>query len=1000
MVSVKEALDYLQQGLSVIPLRPRDKKPSISSWAEFQKRRPTESEVAEWFKDGDKNIGIVCGKVSGGLLVVDFDDSEAIPYVVESLSELQKKTMVVRTGKGYHIYYKCKETPNLKLPNLKIDVKGEGGYVVAPPSVHPSGMQYSNVGSDKIKETIPKMVEYLKESDVEYPIAKTIAPFWVEGTHHERALRLSSLLKIRAKWPLDKIQRVILGVMRLRGDSNELEDRIRAITDGFEQEYQYDNLPKDLIEGVIRQIPVGDGDIWRLYYKGDAYSTNWKAFVCTQNGVYRHVHSEKEDDRGNVKETDDETRIFSEPLTLADAWHSEGDEENQVRFTFFLGKMKYTGTKVQVSSQIIESGLTGIEPNDIKKAVAACVEYYVSTKIVKVRESYSAIGVYEGKNGLEIALNDRDLSTERGKEPWYVVRAFENYDGNLVSDLEIFNRLWEFFDRDILALFYGFSAIAPFSYAMKRDGDYFWPLIITKGPRGTGKTTLGSLFTTFLYGVHEGGPSDVTSDYRLLDFLTGTTFPRLVDESENAKFEGQKFSIKISTTLKDAAQRQFVGSRGRLSSTNGVVKDLYAARTPIIMAGNKVDIEDPALLSRAIMAFFEIKDTKQTSTRRVFADEILRKLNKGFGVRLTEFAVAKYGSYRTLLFNIRERKIDYQFSDPRREDFYASFYEGLLLWKEFFEAYGVDFALKDYLDEDKFLSFVKRFEEFNAEESQERQSIQVLIDWAKTKVDVLNGIEGETNKPATYYELKSMIKQDKESGVEFIYVTQAALNLFCRDFPSFMEKSLSEVADSLSKFYGVDRSRFYPRSGKSIGSRTRKVVKIPVEGVGIGDYEADSGEDPPDNDSNQRLGLVREVVRTEKPPMDSVSAQNLTNNQKVGVFSENNLDETRTELSENNKNHGDMVRNVVENKDNTDSMNLTNRLTNSNQRLGVPVSFRVLKQFSDGGLIYSPGNKFHNWNLLDPMVGKWLKQGRIEQVMESEISVEQLIKNAEKRWTH
>jgi hypothetical protein len=74
------AKDYLQRGFSIIPLKPKDKRPAIPSWLEFQKRIPTEEELEQWFGNGSSNgIGIVTGNISG-LTVVDLDSQEAVQF--------------------------------------------------------------------------------------------------------------------------------------------------------------------------------------------------------------------------------------------------------------------------------------------------------------------------------------------------------------------------------------------------------------------------------------------------------------------------------------------------------------------------------------------------------------------------------------------------------------------------------------------------------------------------------------------------------------------------------------------------------------------------------------------------------------------------------------------------------------------------------------------------------------------------------------------------------
>jgi len=148
------ALFYLSKGLSVIPLKPRDKKP-IVKWKEFQQRKPTEEEVRKWFEGKtpeDVGIAIVCGRVSGNLIVIDFDDFEKYQEFEQKVAKSGLKglinTWIVRTGKGVHIYYRLTDDAFQKFGRTRVrfvegvDIKGEGGYVVAPPSIHPSGKQY------------------------------------------------------------------------------------------------------------------------------------------------------------------------------------------------------------------------------------------------------------------------------------------------------------------------------------------------------------------------------------------------------------------------------------------------------------------------------------------------------------------------------------------------------------------------------------------------------------------------------------------------------------------------------------------------------------------------------------------------------------------------------------------------------------------------------------------------------------------------------------------
>lgn len=120
------ARSYLKAGASVIPLG-KDKK-ALFPWAEYQQRHPTEQEVTEWWtKWPEANIGIVTGKISG-LIVVDCDlGSDHTKY---------PETDTIRTGSGgHHLYYAYHPISNKAGIHPHVDIRGDGGYAVAPPSI-------------------------------------------------------------------------------------------------------------------------------------------------------------------------------------------------------------------------------------------------------------------------------------------------------------------------------------------------------------------------------------------------------------------------------------------------------------------------------------------------------------------------------------------------------------------------------------------------------------------------------------------------------------------------------------------------------------------------------------------------------------------------------------------------------------------------------------------------------------------------------------------------
>jgi len=144
-ILLNTALMYAASGLSVIPLRPKEKTP-LFPWTEFQKRIATESEIREWFvTTPNANIGLVTGNISG-LAVVDLDGPVGIANGVRMALP---STLTSLTGEGRHLFYKYREGVCNSASKIAegVDVRGERGYIVAPPSVHPNGKRYQWLGS-------------------------------------------------------------------------------------------------------------------------------------------------------------------------------------------------------------------------------------------------------------------------------------------------------------------------------------------------------------------------------------------------------------------------------------------------------------------------------------------------------------------------------------------------------------------------------------------------------------------------------------------------------------------------------------------------------------------------------------------------------------------------------------------------------------------------------------------------------------------------------------
>jgi hypothetical protein len=141
------ALAYAARGWSVIPIEAKGKRP-LAPWLDYQDRIAAPAEIRSWFRQWpDANVGIVTGHLSG-IVVIDVDSRHGGHASLAALQDehgvLPRTIEATTGGGGRHLYF---AHPTGALRNRVgirsgIDLRAEGGYVVAPPSVHASGRRY------------------------------------------------------------------------------------------------------------------------------------------------------------------------------------------------------------------------------------------------------------------------------------------------------------------------------------------------------------------------------------------------------------------------------------------------------------------------------------------------------------------------------------------------------------------------------------------------------------------------------------------------------------------------------------------------------------------------------------------------------------------------------------------------------------------------------------------------------------------------------------------
>lgn len=161
------ALEWMKCGYNVVPQKAVDQKFPGVKWKDLQERRVTGEELLWWRSMFANGVGFITGEVSG-VIVIETDGPEG----EDLLAEFEKQngplpeTLVIRSGsgRGLHRHFKhpghrVKTKAN---PKIKIDVKGDAGFCVLPPSLHKSGGRYKIEHAVRPAELPDGLLEFIK----------------------------------------------------------------------------------------------------------------------------------------------------------------------------------------------------------------------------------------------------------------------------------------------------------------------------------------------------------------------------------------------------------------------------------------------------------------------------------------------------------------------------------------------------------------------------------------------------------------------------------------------------------------------------------------------------------------------------------------------------------------------------------------------------------------------------------------------------------------------
>jgi putative DNA primase/helicase len=229
---------YFDAGFCPIPVKTndpesKDKAPVNTGWPSL--RIPFE-ELGQHFFSG-RNIGVVLGDASNGLVDIDLDSEEAVILAPHFLPDTACK-FGRRSKPNSHWLYRVAVAPRTKRrkdADCIVEVRGTGGHTVFPGSVHHTGepIEFSVLLTDKgIPEPANATVETLNTAAIRISVGSVLLKNWHIGKRHDLALAIAGYLA-RCGLTEEDVTKLVTVVAHCVRDE-EIDGRINDVRTTFE----------------------------------------------------------------------------------------------------------------------------------------------------------------------------------------------------------------------------------------------------------------------------------------------------------------------------------------------------------------------------------------------------------------------------------------------------------------------------------------------------------------------------------------------------------------------------------------------------------------------------------------------------------------------------------------------------------------------------------------------------------------------------------------------
>ena len=149
---IEAAEQYIDKGWWVLPCLPKSKEPHFGLIKRAYLDATNDIETVKLWAKLDPNMNVGINAIKSGLVILDIDFRNG-----GEIDLSWDKTYTIKTGDGFHLYYQDTHPGQYRSSLTGVDIKYKG-YVVAAPSIHPSGHHYEIVDESPVAP-LPKQLE-------------------------------------------------------------------------------------------------------------------------------------------------------------------------------------------------------------------------------------------------------------------------------------------------------------------------------------------------------------------------------------------------------------------------------------------------------------------------------------------------------------------------------------------------------------------------------------------------------------------------------------------------------------------------------------------------------------------------------------------------------------------------------------------------------------------------------------------------------------------------